>query len=195
MKLVSRLSAAARCRQALSLKALVFGFGATLLSLSGAAHAELSVGEAAPDFTLQASDGNEYTLADFKGKQAVVVAWFPRAFTSGCTVECKSLAANGERIRAYDVTYFMASTDPLEKNEAFAEETEADFPLLSDPSGDTAKAYGVYTGGFAKRHTFYIDKDGVITHIDRAVKPSTSAEDMVDNLERLGVDRADDTAD
>jgi len=153
------------------------------------------VGDAAPNFTLQASDGNEYTLADFKGKQAVVVAWFPRAFTLGCTVECKSLAANGERIRAYDVTYFMASTDPLEKNEAFAKETEADFPLLSDPSGDTAKAYGVYTRGFAKRHTFYIDKTGVFTHIDRAVKPSTSAEDMVDNLERLGVDRADDTAD
>ena len=195
MKSVSRSSAAARCRQALSLKALVFGLGATLLSLAGAAHAELSVGDAAPDFTLQASDGNEYSLADFKGKQAIVIARFPRAFTSGCTVECKSLAANGERIRAYDVTYFMASTDPLEKNEAFAEETEADFPLLSDPSGDTAKAYGVYTGGFAKRHTFYIDKAGVITHIDRAVKPSTSAEDMVDNLERLGVDRADDTAD
>ena len=67
----------------------------------------------------------------------------------------------------------MASTDPVEKNAAFAEETEADFPLLSDPEGEVARAYGVYTMGFAKRHTFYIDKSGAIAHIDRAVKPRT----------------------
>ena len=83
MKSVSGSSAAARSRQVLSRSVLVFGLGATLLSLAGAAHAELSVGDAAPDFTLQASDGNEYTLADFKGKQAVVVAWYPKSFTGG----------------------------------------------------------------------------------------------------------------
>jgi peroxiredoxin Q/BCP len=147
----------------------------------------LSVGDQAPDFTLAASDGNTYSLADFKGKQAVVLAWFPRAFTSGCTVECKSLAENGDSIRKYDVTYFMASTDPVEKNAAFAEETEADFPLLSDPEGEVAKAYGVYTMGFAKRHTFYIDKDGMIAKIDTAVRPETSAEDMIANLAALKV--------
>lgn len=155
------------------------------------AGAELKAGDMAPDFALQASDGREYRLSDFRGKQAVVLAWFPRAFTSGCTVECKSLAANGEKIRAFDVSYFMASTDPLEKNSAFAEETGADFPLLSDPEGETATAYGVFSMGFARRHTFYIDRDGRISHIDTAVKPSTSAEDMVSNLERLGVARRD----
>jgi peroxiredoxin Q/BCP len=147
----------------------------------------LSVGDPAPDFTLAASDGNTYSLSDFRGKQAVVVAWFPRAFTSGCTVECKSLAENGDKIRKYDVTYFMASTDPVEKNAAFAEETKADFPLLSDPDGEVAKAYGVYTMGFAKRHTFYIDKEGVIVKIDTSVRPATSAEDMIANLAALNV--------
>ncbi len=147
----------------------------------------LSVGDPAPDFTLAASDGNTYSLSDFRGKQAVVVAWFPRAFTSGCTVECKSLAENGDKIRKYDVTYFMASTDPVEKNAAFAEETKADFPLLSDPDGEVAKAYGVYTMGFAKRHTFYIDKEGVIVKIDTSVRPATSAEDMIANLAALSV--------
>ncbi|MDP4652155.1 MAG: redoxin domain-containing protein, partial [Haliea sp.] len=68
---------------------------------------ELNVGAAAPDFSLMGSDGKLYSLADFKGKQAVVLAWYPRAFTSGCTVECKSLAENGHLIREYDVTYFM----------------------------------------------------------------------------------------
>ena len=78
------------------------------------------VGDMAPDFTLQASDGNTYTLADFRGEQAVVIAWYPKAFTRGCTIECKSLAENGDMIREYDVTYFMASVDPLEENIAFA---------------------------------------------------------------------------
>ena len=169
--------------------AILSKLAALVLALvaANAAAEPLSVGDPAPDFTLAASDGNTYSLSDFRGKQAVVVAWFPRAFTSGCTVECKSLAENGDKIRQYDVTYFMASTDPVEKNKAFAEETEADFPLLSDPDGEVAKAYGVYTMGFAKRHTFYIDKNGVIAKIDTAVRPATSAEDMIANLAALNV--------
>src|SRR5215203_6814012 len=74
---------------------------------------ELKVGDQAPDFSLPASDGKTYKLSDFKGKKAVVVAWFPKAFTQGCTIECKSLAENGDKIRMYDVAYFMASTDTL----------------------------------------------------------------------------------
>src|SRR5262245_710733 len=73
--------------------------------------AELKVGDPAPDFKLTGSDGKTYTLSQFKGKKAVVLAWFPKAFTSGCTVECKSLAANGDKLRQYDVAYFMASVD------------------------------------------------------------------------------------
>lgn len=160
-----------------------------LLALSAHAQGMLSEGDPAPDFELVASDGNTYRLTDFRGKHAVVLAWFPRAFTSGCTVECKSLAQNGERLREFDVSYFMASTDPVEKNAEFAAETEADFPLLSDPDGDVAKAYGVYANGFARRHTFYINSDGIITRIDRSVRPSTSAEDMIANLDELGVAR------
>ncbi|EED32769.1 antioxidant, AhpC/Tsa family [gamma proteobacterium NOR5-3] len=155
------------------------------------AHAELKVGDVAPDFSLRASDGQTYNLADYRGKQAVVLAWFPRAFTSGCTVECKSLAENGDEIRKFDVSYFMASTDPVEKNAEFADDTGADFPLLSDPDGEVATAYGVFTMGFAKRHTYYIDVDGVISHIDTAVRPSTSAQDMIANLEKLGVAQRD----
>ena len=147
------------------------------------------MGDVAPDFVLPASDGETYRLSDFKGEKAVVLAWFPRAFTSGCTVECKSLAQNGDQIRQFDVSYFMASTDPVTKNAEFAADTEADFPLLSDPDGDVAKAYGVYTNGFARRHTFYIDRDGIISRIDRSVRPSTSAEDMIANLADLGVAR------
>lgn len=157
-----------------------------------AAQAEvLTVGDPAPDFELQASDGKTYRLSDYRGRQAVVVAWFPKAYTKGCTIECKSLAENGHLIRAYDVSYFMASVDPVEDNAGFAAEQNADFPLLSDPGKGTARAYGVLgEAGYAARHTFYIGLDGTILAIDREVRPATSAEDMAATLGRLGVARA-----
>ena len=170
-----------------SLKRLLPGAGLALLAFSANA---LEVGDMAPDFELPGSDGETYRLADYRGEQAVVLAWFPRAYTSGCTIECKSLADNGHLIREYEVTYFMASVDPLSKNKGFAVETGADFPLLSDEDKSVAKAYGVlHPLGFARRHTVYIGKDGRVLKIDSAVKPSTSAEDMATTLGELGVER------
>ena len=146
----------------------------------------LKVGDQAPDFTLKASDGKTYSLADYRGKKAVVVAWFPKAFTQGCTLECKSLAANGDRLRKYDVAYFMASVDAIEDNTKFAESEKADFPLLSDTDKSVATRWGVLAPrGFANRWTFYIDKNGRIAHIDRAVNPETSAEDIIARLGQL----------
>ncbi len=160
-------------------------------AMAQAPAAELKVGDMAPEFSLQASDGKTYKLSDFRGKKAVVVAWFPKAFTQGCTIECKSLAANGDRIRKYDVAYFMASVDPLEGeqgNAAFAKAYGADFPLLSDADKSVATKYGVLSGrGFANRWTFYIDKNGRIAYIDKAVNPQTSAEDMIGRLGDLKV--------
>jgi peroxiredoxin Q/BCP len=148
----------------------------------------LDVGDPAPDFELPASDGKTYSLAQFKGKQATVIAWYPKAFTGGCTVECKSLAENGHLLKAYDITYFMASVDPLEDNIAFAESTEADFPLLSDPGKKVAKAYDVLAFyGYPKRHTIYIDKQGKVLMVDRDINPATSAQDIAANLEKLGI--------
>ena len=152
---------------------------------------ELKVGDTAPDFTLAATDGKTYKLSDFRGKRAVVVAWFPKAFTQGCTIECKSLAANGDKIRKFDVAYFMASVDPLEGpqgNKAFAASEKADFPMLSDESKSVAASYGVLNArGFTNRWTFYIDKNGKIAAVDKAVQPATSAEDMIAKLGELKV--------
>lgn len=163
------------------------GVGLALLAASAQA---LEVGDPAPDFALPGSDGETHRLADYRGKQAVVLAWFPKAYTSGCTIECKSLAENGHLIREYDAAYFMASVDPLSKNKGFAAETGADFPLLSDEDKVVARAYGVlHPLGFARRHTFYISKDGQILKIDTDVKPASSAEDMAATLGELGVER------
>src|SRR5690606_3120832 len=160
-----------------------------LIMASGVAHA-LEPGDMAPDFRLPAADGKTYQLSDYRNKQAVVLAWFPKAHTYGCTIECKSLAENGDKIRQFDVTYFMASVDPLAVNEDFALQTNADFPLLSDEGKTVARAYGVLRpAGVATRHTFYIRKDGRILKIDTDVQPEASAEDMARYLGELGVER------
>lgn len=148
----------------------------------------LEVGDKAPDFKLQATDGKTYRLSKLTQKHPVVLAWFPKAYTQGCTLECKSLAENGHLLKEFQVSYFMASVDPLETNKGFAEENKADFPLLSDPTKETAKAYEVLSDrGVAKRHTFYIGQDRRILAIDREVQPATSARDMAAMLEKLGV--------
>src|ERR1700688_2913624 len=92
----------------------LLGLGIVLNGGAARAVAELKVGDKAPDFTLKASDGKTYSLSDFKGKKGVVIAWFPRAFTGGCTKECKSFKANSEALKATNVAYFTASVDPLE---------------------------------------------------------------------------------
>ena len=184
---------------------MTFGLAAMLVAgavSQGAAQgaAELKVGDMAPDFNLQGTDGKTHKLSEYRGKQAVVVAWFPRAFTQGCTIECKSLADNGDKIKRFNVTYFMASVDALEENIKFAKATsvklgdrvvekkEADFPMLSDPTKDTAKAYGVLNErGTASRWTFYIDRNGRVAAIDKMVRPDTSAEDMIAKLGELKV--------
>lgn len=165
-------------------------FALVLMGLAHSVAYALQPGDMAPDFRLPGSDGNTYQLSDYRGKQAVVLAWFPKAYTYGCTIECKSLAENGDKIRAFDVTYFMASVDPLIDNKGFAQETGADFPLLSDESKTAAKAYQVlHDKGYAMRHTYYIGIDGTILAIDKNVRPETSAEDMIENLQRLNIKR------
>ena len=172
------------------LKYLTFIFTSLLTTFlaTNAFAIELKVGDMAPNFSLAATDGQTYTLSQFKGKQAVVIAWFPRAHTRGCTIECKSLAENGHLIKKYQVTYFMASVDPIEENRSFAKKHKADFPLLSDPDKVTAEAYDVLNlFGLAKRITFYIGIDGKILAIDKDVTPKSSAEDMAAHLGKLKV--------
>src|SRR5688500_4798896 len=154
------------------------------------AAAELKVGDKAPDFKLPGSDGKTYSLKDFAGKKAVVIAWFPKAFTGGCTAECKSMKADGEAIREFEVAYFTASTDTPEVNKKFAESLDLDYPILSDPSKKVAEAYGVVheKREVPERWTFYIGEDGKILHIEKKVQPKSHGKDISAKLKELGVE-------
>ena len=148
---------------------------------------ELKVGDKAPDFTLPGSDGTTYTLSQFKGKSPVVIAFFPKAFTQGCTLECKTIAESKEVLGQYNVAYFMASVDEPQLNKEFAEKQGATFPILSDPSKNMAKAYNVLSErGFAVRWTYYIDEQGIIQQIDKQIDVKDAGMELVKNFEALG---------
>lgn len=163
--------------------------GLALMNAAFAAEKGLEVGDEAPVFELPGSDDATYKLEDFRDKQVVVIAWFPKAFTGGCTKECKSMKASGEAIRKYDVAYFTASCDEPEQNKKFAESLDLDYPILSDPGKEVATAYGVVHSGreVPERWTFYVGLDGKILAIDKEVKTESHGEDIAKRLEELGV--------
>ncbi len=169
---------------------------ATLACLFWAhAAAALEVGDKAPDFSLQASDGQTYSLSQFLGKRPVVLAFFPSAFTGGCTIQCKALRDSGREIKSFDVAYFMASVNPIEQNTAFAAEYDLDFPILSNPEKDVIEAFGVLgSRGFANRWTYYIDSNGIVVKIDKETNPETAGTDLTRAMQELGFPRVQESA-
>ena len=166
---------------------LGLAIGLALVSRTAAAE-DLKVGDKAPEFSMAGSDGKTYKLSDFKGKKAVVVAWYPKAFTGGCTAECKSFAEKGGVLKPFKVAYFTASVDTAEENKKFAESLSLDYPILSDPDKAVAKAYGVLgPRGFAQRWTYYIDKEGVIREIDKKVNTKEAAPNVATKLKELKI--------
>ncbi len=101
-------------------------------------------------------------------------------------MQCKALRDSAREIQNFDVAYFMASVDTLEDNTAFANEHEANFPILSDVSKGMADDYGVLMDvGFANRWTYYIDSDGIILKIDKETNPATAGRDLVATMQEL----------
>ncbi len=151
--------------------------------------AELQPGDAAPDFTLAASDGRTYRLRDLQGR-VVVVAWFPKAFTAGCTAECRSLGLSKAALGGFDAAIFAASCDTVDVNRAFAAATGVEFPILGDPDKVVARAYGVLGPlGLPSRWTVYVGPDGRILEVDRQVRAFSHGADIMVALERFGVSR------
>ena len=158
-----------------------------VMALGSQLAAALEVGDKAPDFSLQASDGKTYSLSEFSGDKPVVIAFFPKAFTGGWTMQCKALRDSAREIQSFDVAYFMASVDTLEDNTAFAAEHEAGFPILADPTKEMTGDYDVLMEvGFANRWTYYIDKDGMILKIDKETNPATAGRDLTQTMDELG---------
>lgn len=149
----------------LSLAAL----GVFVLAVKGQTRSGLKVGDMAPDFALPATTGQEIRLSDFRGQKAVILAFFPAAFTGGCTKEVKGYQANLEKIAGLDAQVLAVSTDNLPTLRKWAEELNLKYPLLSDFMRKVSAEYGVLNEarGTANRTTFVIDKEGRIRHIEQ----------------------------
>jgi peroxiredoxin Q/BCP len=180
-----------RLRTARALLSAASTAAASLLRSSRAdGEVELASGDLAPDFTLPASDRHTYQLADLVGRSTLVIAWFPKAFTSGCTAECRSLGLTRGAFDAFDVTVFAASCDTVETNRQFAASMGIDIPILSDADKQVARRYGVLGSyGLPRRWTFYIGHNQRILKIDREVRTTSHGGDIVSALAHLGVPR------
>jgi peroxiredoxin len=130
----------------------------------------LKVGDMAPDFELPSTQGGKVKLSSFRGKKNVVVAFYPAAFTGGCTKEMSAFQANFTKFDGIDTMVFGISTDNTPSQIEFGKKLGvSSFAMLSDfATRHTAEAYGVLMPdrGIANRATFVVDKDGKITYIE-----------------------------
>lgn len=166
----------------------LFAILASLFLAGGAQATELSVGDAAPAFALPDQDGETRSLSDYRG-QWLVLYFYPKDDTPGCTTEACSFRDNINRLIAQDAAVLGVSMDSVESHAAFAREYELPFPLLADPDGEVVERYGALSDfmvvKFAKRQTFLIDPDGNIVKIYRKVDPDEHVRDVLDELKAL----------
>lgn len=126
----------------------------------------IQVGDEAPDFTLRDQNNEAVTLSDFRGSQAVLLIFYPLAFTGICTGELCVVRDDMATFQNDDVQVMTISVDSIYSHKIFSEREDYQFPLLSDfwPHGAVADSYGVFDAekGLATRGTFIIDKQGVV---------------------------------
>lgn len=141
----------------------------------------LEVGTTAPSFTTVDDEGNTVSLSDFKGK-VVVLYFYPKDDTPGCTKQAQSFRDNYEEYNNKDMVVLGVSMDDQASHQKFKEKYGLPFTLLVDSDGTITKAYDVDGGGYAKRVTYIIDGEGKITKVDANVNTSTHAQDVLANI-------------
>ncbi|MBI5611457.1 MAG: peroxiredoxin [Gammaproteobacteria bacterium] len=154
----------------------------------GAQAAELAPGQPAPAFALTDQHGTLQRLSDYRG-QWLVVYFYPKDDTPGCTKEACKFRDNFQDITALGARVLGISVDNTESHKRFAEKYSLPFPLLSDGDGTIAKTYGaLWSLGpmkFAKRHSFIIDPAGRTAKIYRDVQPERHSQEIIDDLKAL----------
>jgi len=147
----------------------------------------LKVGDKAPDFSLKDQDNKTVRLADFKGRRLLL--WFyPRADTPGCTAEGKGFRDRFEKLKGSGAIAGV-SVDPPEMNKAFAVKYGFQFPLLSDPSRQMCVAYGACAdeqAKYAERITYIIDAHGTIEHAEKVSDIAAHVDDAVGRVCGIG---------
>lgn len=148
---------------------------------------ELTTGTAAPDFELPDQEGKPVRLSDYRGRSAVVIYFYPKDDTTGCTIEACKFRDEEARFRAAGAEILGISDDSSESHARFAAKYGLPFRLLSDKGGSVRNLYGVKKtlGVIPGRVTFVIDRDGVVRHVYSALsKPMQHVEEALGALVR-----------
>jgi thioredoxin-dependent peroxiredoxin len=146
------------------------------------------VGTAAPEFQLTSNEGNQVSLKEYRGKW-VVLYFYPKDFTSGCTLEAHNFQRDLEKYSAINAVILGVSVDTAELHKSFCAKEGLNFKLLSDPDAKTSEAYGSvmeYNGSkLSARSTFIIDPEGKIAKVFAGVKPGGHSEEVLSALTAL----------
>ncbi len=154
----------------------------------GLSAADLQEGQKAPAIRAQDQNGKSIQLSDFAGKSAVVLYFYPKDDTPGCTKEACALRDSFAPIKAAGAVILGVSGDDVKSHEAFAAKYHLPFSILADPDRAIIEAYGVkmFGLGFAKRVTFVIDRQGIIRKIFKDVKPQGHDQEVLAAVKSLG---------
>jgi|SRR5437667_3802109 len=158
---------------------------ASVISAKGQ-EVNLKEGDEAPDFTLQTDEGNWVKLSDYKAKSNVILYFYPKDMTSGCTKEACHFRDNLSQFKDYNTVVLGVSTDDVTSHKAFKEKENLNFTLLADPDKEVIKKYGVLSSyGLASRVTFVIDKNGIIRKIYDKVDVNENYKELLDFIKAL----------
>ena len=155
--------------------------------------AVLKLGNGAPAFTLQDQNGDKVSLKDFKGKKNVVLYFYPKAMTPGCTIQACGLRDSKKELAKLGAVALGLSPDPISRLKKFEDKEDLNFTLLADEDHAIADKYGVW--GLKKfmgrefmgliRTTFIVDKQGKLAHIMDKVRTKTHHDDVIEILKTL----------
>ena len=141
--------------------------------------------QSAPEFTLPTNTGDgEISLSDYRGKW-VVLYFYPKDFTSGCTIEARRFQEDLLKYSSRNTQILGVSVDDINSHKEFCDSEGLKFPLLADTDGTVSKAYGSWLSSFSIRHTFIIDPDGILQKIFLGVKPAVHSNEVLSSLDDL----------
>jgi thioredoxin-dependent peroxiredoxin len=144
-----------------------------------------AINQPAPDFTLPTNTGNgKISLADLRG-QWVVLYFYPKDFTSGCTIEARRFQQDLPKYMEKKAQIVGISADDVDSHAEFCDSEKLKFPLLADTTGAVSKAYGSWLGFLSMRHSFIIDPQGILRETFVKVNPAIHSKEVLARLEEL----------
>ncbi|NEQ21912.1 MAG: peroxiredoxin [Microcoleus sp. SIO2G3] len=144
-----------------------------------------AIDQPAPPFTLPTNTGDgEVSLSDYRG-QWVVVYFYPKDFTPGCTLEARRFQQDLPKYQAKNTQILGISADDVQSHAEFCDSEGLRFPLLADTKGTISKAYGSWLGAMSLRHTYIVDPDGILRDRFLGVQPAIHSAEVLSRLEEL----------